>query len=147
MCLQINIQSLNRTRLGTISGQVWFAFEGKKAFPEDGWTDILIPVVKAWIESLYRLREGRANSESVFFMEGPFRIDLFLFPGVDLVTIHFVRRGDADALVESATGSLRELLTSATKTAKLIINQCKKLGWSNDDIVELEQLLTCMPGI
>jgi hypothetical protein len=55
-------------------GEVWI-FVGKVAFPAVGWTDFSFCVLGAWAWALRRLIAG-SRSERVFFMEGPYEVEL-----------------------------------------------------------------------
>jgi len=46
-------------------------------FPdEDGRTDLVVPVCTAWLEAICSLKIKGPSSRKVWFMDGPYRVDL-----------------------------------------------------------------------
>jgi hypothetical protein len=52
--LKVEPASLNRSRLGTISGRIYLQ-TGTGGFPSAGWSDIVLPMLCAWFNALKSL--------------------------------------------------------------------------------------------
>src|SRR5262252_3125271 len=72
--LKIDPESLHRTKMGTISGEIWL--QGNEwAFPAERWNDIVIPVLSAWLAAVSDLWRGVRKRDLVHFMDGPYFVE------------------------------------------------------------------------
>src|SRR5882724_8337412 len=67
--------SLRKSESGAIWGEVWCQFDSHN-FPEANWTDLIVAILIAWLEALYTLISGSEHCATVFFMDGPFHINV-----------------------------------------------------------------------
>ena len=120
-----------RSASGTVWGRVYFESDGQ-FFPDSGWTDMVVPFSSAWLEALTRIASGSTDRETVWFMDGPFRLDLSMTSS-GLLEITFVHK---EAVKESTKASIEELLQDAISVGKQLVTSCKERGWpdSDDDI-------------
>ncbi|HXJ40167.1 MAG TPA: hypothetical protein VNH18_12890 [Bryobacteraceae bacterium] len=72
--LRVDPESLQRSRMGTISGQVYLQTDAG-GFPEVGWDDIVVPVLYAWLNAV-NFVSASSRAQVVHFMDGPFRVEL-----------------------------------------------------------------------
>src|SRR5712691_6270066 len=98
-----------RSQSGTIWGRVYFEI-GDHFFPDNGWTDIVVAFSSAWLEALIRIGTESASRERVWFMDGPFVIDISAEGGHGLLGLSFLYK---EAVRESTGARLRDLLQNA----------------------------------
>ncbi len=93
---------------------------------------MVVPFSSAWLEALTRIASGSTDRETVWFMDGPFRLDLSMTSS-GLLEITFVHK---EAVKESTKASIEELLQDAISVGKQLVTSCKERGWpdSDDDI-------------
>ena len=68
-------QSAKQGNNDLVIGRVWLSL-GDLDFPERGWPDFVVRVVRWWVEATTDLATGRAAEATVRFMDGPYRIEL-----------------------------------------------------------------------
>ena len=49
---------------------------GSESFPAVGWNDFIIVILTGWASALHRLALGTSQYERVYFMEGPYEVQL-----------------------------------------------------------------------
>src|SRR5262245_13760143 len=79
---------LSRSKSGTAWGRVYFDL-GNEAFPDRGWSDMVVAFAEAWLSALIGLARFDKHKERVYFMDGPFAIDITL-RGEGMVTLDFI---------------------------------------------------------
>lgn len=126
----VDCRSLERGSRGPIWGRVCVCI-GNTFFPEGNWTDIAAAFCLAWLRQIHRLASRDDTSGSVFFMDGPFRVD-FNRSSADSIELRFVdfRRGDSvEYRCECATEAL---LQDAASCAQFLVKAADEKGWSDD---------------
>jgi hypothetical protein len=124
---------LSRSQSGTVWGRIFFDL-GAKAFPDKGWSDLVVVVTNAWIEGLLQITAGTKETTKVFFMDGPLAVNISR-GGPGSVKLDFIHK---DSVKESATTSLDGLLQDAIFAGKNLLEICRHHGWSSDsDYVRL----------
>ena len=119
---------------------------GKTYFPCKDWTDMADSVLFQWIENVLRNR-GRDNTHyELFFMDGPYKIDVFQETS-EVILRGTCFRGDNETVFEfkcSYKALVSELL-SATKTLQNILKTNPLFSHHFENIVastcHYEQLL------
>jgi hypothetical protein len=129
--LRVAANTLARSKLGTISGEVWCQL-GEEGFPQVGWSDIAAAVVSWWLESTVRLVDGRKRNAVMRFMDGPFEVRVF------------AKRRDlwqADLVDEHPPVKIRQVefmpdqfLRSLIASSGEVVEQCLKNGWKSNDV-------------
>jgi len=99
--LHLDLDTLTRTRMGTISAQVWTSLSGC-GFPEEGWSDMPLAVLDSIKSAIDFLRAGAASSTSSFF-DGPFELLFTLSGSTDVLVTGVDRRGVLPALATQTT--------------------------------------------
>jgi hypothetical protein len=71
----VDTSSLTRSSRGQIVGVAYTTINGC-AYPKAEWSDSVIPVLSSWLESLFDLANRSSGKVSLYFMDGPFRIEV-----------------------------------------------------------------------
>ena len=132
----VNTSSLNRTGMGSITGQVFLQSKAG-TFPEDRWSDFPVVILAWWIEGLSALVDGRERSFQGLFMDGPFA---FIVQGGAGVSGHIAwgKRGE-----EAPIGivDVAALLRSAVAAGRLVAESCRSRSWAGKDLEMLERAI------
>jgi hypothetical protein len=135
--LIVDPSSLRRSRLGTISGQIYLQTT-QGAFPGLGWSDIVIPFLCAWLNAILKLCAGQRETERVDFFDGPYCAYLRRLDSNSISILMVEDRQDGkQQSVEIPTG---ELLRNAASSSSQILAECRHRGWSDSDIRKLQKL-------
>lgn len=120
---------LSRTKLGTIGGTIYFQIGEDQFFPEKGWTDVPLAVLRAWLEILVQIVNGTITEGSAPFFDGDLRVGVSVI-GLGLVHLSFLH----DQKIQfSTTASIRDLLENALAVAEFLLRTCRTKNWSNSD--------------
>jgi hypothetical protein len=136
--LLVQPDSLSRSALGTISGGIALHFD-EHVFPASDWSDLVVAVSLAWLETLVRIDRRDIREARVHFLDGPFCVDVRLDGGsiiVGLVESTLKR----DVLRHQMSANLKEVLRDAASTVAQILHECRLRGWNDDEIARLYQL-------
>jgi hypothetical protein len=55
----------------SLTAKIWLSFDGQH-FPEERWSDLVVPVAGDWCHSLLKLYRGTNGEAKLKFMDGPF---------------------------------------------------------------------------
>jgi hypothetical protein len=124
--------ALERSKSGTIWGRVYFE-NGDQFFPEQGWTDMAVPFLSAWLDALIRMATRATREEVVWFMDGPFKVVLSL-KDHGTVAASLMHNEIAD---QSANATLEDLLQNAVSLGQQILTICEQRGWQDRDTLAL----------
>lgn len=109
-------------------------------FPEEGWNDFPVVVLRWWIEAVRRILDGGSESEELDFMDGPFVLVVDRSGERDLLVRCRVdqggRRIEHQALV-SAAKIQEQLLLVGEELAQA----CEGRGWLGNDLATLQAAL------
>lgn len=131
MRLFVDDNCLQRTRMGTISGLIYFETE-KGFFPEKGWSDLVVAFTSAWIEALIRIASN-SKSEQVWFIDGPYAVDLSI-SDLGMVEARFVHdQLKGKSLLQSSSATKEHLFSNAITIAGTVLTACSQKGWSDND--------------
>jgi hypothetical protein len=112
-----------------MTGVVFVELNGSP-FPARGWNDFPLVFLDAWARGLLRLLRNESRSERVYFMEGPYCIDLVLTEN-RMVAVSALKRPDQKTL--SSSVSLLSLILNATEVSKGILSALgSKKNYSKD---------------
>jgi hypothetical protein len=132
---------LSCSKSGTIWGRVYFDL-GDEDFPGRGWSDMVVAFVAAWQSALVQLARLDKHKERVYFMDGPYAIDVTLC-GEGTVTLDFIHD---DATKDSRKTRIDALLRNAVSVSDQLLSICKVRGWlDGNDIHEL--IVTRQQGV
>jgi hypothetical protein len=125
-------QFFTRSKSGAIWGRVYFEI-GDSFFPDNGWTDLIAAFTTAWLEALTRIATGSVASNRIWFMDGPFAVDVSA-SGHGVLKVTFLHK---EAVKHSAEAILRDLLENATTVSKQVLASSELRGWSGKDVGDL----------
>lgn len=135
MRLYLSLETLRRSKKGTISGQVWLDFE-EGTFPEKNWSDIAVAVVLAFLSATEKIISGRSDSEMVYFLDGPFYVQITR-SAADRLEFHTFARQQSSHVV---LADLQDWVTSVRSTAQELLRFCAAQGWDDADIAGLRTI-------
>jgi len=136
--LEIDTESFSRSSLGVISGVIAIRI-GDESFPAIDWDDLIVPVAIAWLEAILRIVGHLSKSERIWFMDGPFWVDL-IDSEYDVRLFAVEDRSSGNLIRHDVGVDLHDLLANVANTAGQIIHECRLRGWNDSDLVKLEQL-------
>src|ERR1035441_4115170 len=117
--LLIDGGSFTRTKMGTVSASIWFEAE-TTCFPARGWRDLAPAFVRYWFEGLARRASG-ASRKTVRFMDGPYRVQLWVV-GRQHLEMRFIRdESDKDNLLFSPRAEIWTVLGAATRPGEQLL--------------------------
>jgi len=138
----VDLSGLERTQKGSIVGRIWLVLDDH-AFPERGWSDLVVVVLGWWIEELLRTESTDDTTMTLLFMDGPYSVRLRAPAEGDVWSVSLLRdRGPADRKRE-AVGStdLGEFAAAVLTVAREVIAACRQKGWSDDrEVLRLSRL-------
>ncbi len=137
MRLLINTESLARSKKGTTFGLVYFETESG-LFPGKGWTDLAPAFARAWLEAMIRIASGSTKTETVWFMDGPYTVEVSATnPGiVEMKFIHSPQKGDI--VLHSAKAEIANLLQNAVLVGEQVLADYQQRRWRDNDTEPLE---------
>lgn len=128
----VETDQLRKSAYGRIWGPIWLAYSELEAFPDEGWDDIVLPILTAWINALIGFSQRNTGSATVYFMDGPFRAALELSGtdvSIELLSDRF-RDGESCGMF---TSDLRWMLSNATAEGAKVLHELRVRGWDVGD--------------
>jgi hypothetical protein len=105
--------TLSQSKMGSVTGVVYFDFGSGRKFPGEGWNDFVAVILSWWMVALQKIQAG--EKAELRFMDGPYWISTV--PQGPIVLLRCTEdRNGAGVLYEVAVGIedlKRELLTFA----------------------------------
>jgi hypothetical protein len=129
-----------RSTSGSISAGLWFSF-GPTAFPEERWEDFATAILAALVEAVQRLLEGSSETEEVFLMEGPYRLEMQVEDEAHVTISAICNRGKLVVEHEQIFETVA-LAVDLCAAAEQLLSWCRPVGWIGRDEVQLEQGVT-----
>jgi hypothetical protein len=129
--LLVDCASLERSNSGAIWGRICLEV-ADRFFPDAGWTDIAVVICVAWLEGLRRIASGEIITGRVYFMDGPFRVDLKRASreAIELSLVNFRK----DEVVEHRSEeTIRLLLRNAVACGQSVLNSSNEHDWGKKD--------------
>jgi hypothetical protein len=137
LVLIIDLESLQKSDAGTISGKVAFHI-ADEFFPEANWNDLAVAVCLAWVEALVRVIRRESISQRVMLMDGPYAVKIALGkagPEVDFVQSRLA----GDIVTGHWTFIAEESLRDAVVVGDGVCRECEFRGWRSGDLTTLHQ--------
>ena len=126
--------SLEKGELGPIWGKVCLS-AGEGFFPDAGWTDIVVAFCGYWLHVLRQLASKETTTETVFFMDGPFRADMKL-TSADSLQLVLVDFHNGDMVEHRSDERIATLLENAIAAGESLLNTAKERNWGDDKDVQ-----------
>jgi len=130
-------ESLQRSPAGSISGRIWLASESL-SFPEEGWSDLPVILLSAWLEGLREVSARRESSTRLLFMDGPFEA-ILSSESLTVTRVSFLRR--EQRFMSDLKVDPDYLLQSARQAAGDVVEVCIKREWLNEDLRKLRRVM------
>jgi hypothetical protein len=127
-------------RLGTrgpSTGDLWITLGGA-AFPGPRWNDFVVVILGAWCAAVLRIVRSGSTMEEVYFMEGPYSVELSPAEKGELHLRAICRPGGESA---RAVVSLAAHVTHLLEVAGSTVEAARRLGDIGRDAVRLEHVL------
>jgi hypothetical protein len=131
--------TLHQSKMGSVTGVVYFDFGGGRQFPAAGWSDFVIIVVSWWLAALDRISQGGVETE-LHFMDGPYWIVMVAQTGAKLLLRCSENRRDAEAVYEVVVG-WGDLRRQLTNLASEVSQACARAGIESADLDHLRRHL------
>ncbi|WP_437966774.1 hypothetical protein WMF04_45615 [Sorangium sp. So ce260] len=140
MRIVFEASTLHNSRMGAVTGVVYFDFGPEQQFPVVGWNDFVVVVAGWWLAALNQIT--RTGGEIVLrFMDGPYWITVVPQEGSKmLLRCTEDRRGAG--VVQSSTVDLRELEREIGGFARAVSLACAAAGIKSTDVENLRSLLS-----
>jgi hypothetical protein len=132
--------TLRQSRLGSISGVVYFEFNPERQFPSLGWNDFVVVLASWWMVALKEITEG-ASEVKLRFMDGPYWITVVSQEGELLLRCTEDRRGAG--VVYELRVKLSDLTGEIFTFARKVSDACKTAGINS---VDLDNMRTALPN-
>lgn len=135
MKLLVNTKTIQKSEFGSITGGLFFVFEGQY-FPAEEWIDFPVVILGWWLGALADVLDG--DSECKFgFMDGPYQIDIKR-QGNNMCVLNCIRDTRNKEILFSNEVSLSEIINQVISAAKKTYKHCLEDNWVNDDLNELK---------
>lgn len=132
--------TLRQSRLGSITGVVYFDFGVERQFPSLGWNDFVVVLASWWMVGLKEVTE-RASEVKLRFMDGPYWITVVSQDGGVFLRCTEDRRGAG--VVYEFKVELSDLTGEIFTFARNVSDACKTAGITS---VDLENMRTALPN-
>jgi hypothetical protein len=133
MSIAVNIDSANlhRSQSGAVWGPIWLEANGI-AFPVKGWSDIVAPLLHALLDGLNELQKNPAESQQVWFMDGPYFVELSCDAGI--LNVRMFRDDSSGLLLHgSAEASFGTFISNVAAAANELLATFEHRGWIDRD--------------
>jgi hypothetical protein len=119
------------------TGVVFLEISGSP-FPGRGWNDFPVVFLDAWVRSLLRLVRKESKGERVYFMEGPYCVDL---SWVDPETVELTGLKRPAQRILVARASLGSLVANAKEVSRRVVSDLELSGYRSTDLERLADAL------
>jgi len=130
--------TLHQSRLGSITGVVYFEFDPERQFPSLGWNDFVVVLGSWWIVALREITEG-ASEVKLRFMDGPYWITVASHEGEAVLRCTEERRGAG--VTYEAKVKLIDLTAEIFSYASKVSDACRAAGISSTDLGNMRTAL------
>lgn len=118
------------------TGRLWIGF-GARGFPEEGWNDFVVVVLRCLCAGVDELVRGTSVRVVVRFMDGPFAVVAERTAGGG-VSLAGIRDTGSPAMICEGTDDLRAFAKRVRRSASLVLQTCADLGWQGPDLDALQ---------
>jgi|SRR6478609_7355523 len=139
MRIVFDANTLHQSKMGSITGVVYFDFGAEQQFPVAGWSDFVAVVASWWLAALEAF--SRAKTEVLLrFMDGPYWITAVAQEGSTVLLRCTVDRRGA-RVVHEAIVQAAELQEELTSFARAVSNACARACIESPDLDNVRRLL------
>ena len=137
----LDLSTLERTEKGSIVGRIWLVLDDY-AFPERGWSDLIVVVLGWWIEQLLQMGSAE-DTMTLQFMDGPYSARMQAPSEGDMWSVYLLRdRAPLGSKREAAGAAERTQFAARVLTAaREVVDACRRKGWTDDhEVLKLGRL-------
>jgi hypothetical protein len=132
--------TLHQSKMGSITGVVYFDFGSGRQFPAAGWNDFVVVVSGWWLAAVHDLDRGSVESV-LHFMDGPYWINA-VADGPRVLLRCTGGRAHSEVLHYEVLVEMEELRHKLTAFAMQVSKACTK---ANIKSADLDGLRTQLP--
>ena len=140
MHISFDPSTLRQSRLGSITGVVYFEFDQGRKFPSLGWNDFVVVVASWWIVALKEIIEG-ATEVKLRFMDGPYWIAVA--SQESKLLLRCIDDHQGGRILYDLPVELDDLVAEIFGFARKVSEACMKAGISSAD---LDRMRTALPN-
>ncbi len=130
--------TFERKSVGPVWGTIFFQF-AQGCFPAAGWSDIVVPIITAWLKMINRIAAGNSGTHEVYFMDGPY---LIVARSVNETSVSLELVDDHPTKVTTpVSANLSMLLENAVAVGNKVEKECHARGWHDRDTTSLSHEL------
>ena len=131
--------SIHQSRLGSVTGVVYYDFGGDQQFPIAGWNDFVVVVANWWLAALEGMTHG-TNETRLRFMDGPYWITV-VSQGGSAVLLRCVEERTRASVVNEVIVEVDALSRSLKKLANDVSRACAEAHIESHDLDNLRKYL------
>jgi hypothetical protein len=134
----VDTATFERKSGGPVWGTIFFQF-GRGCFPAPGWSDIVVPIIAAWLTMINRIAAGKSGTHEVYFMDGPY---LIVARSVNETSVSLELVDDHPTKVTTpVSANLSMLLENAVAVGNQVEKECQARRWHDRDTTSLSNEL------
>jgi hypothetical protein len=121
---------------------MWLSLNGRD-FPAERWNDFAVVIVAAFANALAQLASGSITHRTVFFMDGPFQVDLTLVDENMVRMLAIERTATEGRTIEHAAGEapLEEVEQQLLSLGEQLSHVARFAGDTPRDVQNLQRAL------
>ncbi|MCB1020413.1 MAG: hypothetical protein KDC27_10820 [Acidobacteria bacterium] len=129
--LVTELGELNVRANGPVTAGIWFATDSS-GFPMVGWTDFIVVILGWWVAAILRLLREDSGTERVYFMDGPYAVEVSKSAWGRLHLRMFAGPGEGQ---EVATGEadVTHFIAELSRQSQKLLDECELQGWWSPD--------------
>lgn len=131
--------TIHVSKMGAVTGVVYFDFGADRQFPIARWNDFVIVVASWWLSAVRKLSREHQETE-LRFMDGPYWITLIVQGDSRLLLRCIEDRRGAGIAYEVVVG-VEELERELLKFAREVLGACSSAGIETADLDDLRRSL------
>lgn len=140
--IHMPLSEIFMSKNNSITGVIYFQ-NNEVTFPNNKWTDLIVPILLNWSEQLISLSKNESNTEVLQFLDGPYstRIDEVSRNQWRMTWIDYNNREAKEILKHSIIIEPKMILGDLHQRVSEIIDKFNQEGWNIKEIVELKKHL------
>ncbi len=124
--------SLHQSRMGAVTGVVYFDFGSDQHFPVKGWNDFVVVIAGWWLAAVEEISRGSRETK-LRFMDGPYWITIIAEPDGSVTLRCTEDRKGADVIGEQIA-TLDALRSELQSFANRVLRGCVDRAIESPDL-------------
>jgi hypothetical protein len=126
-----------------VRGTIFFQ-QGSIDFPTNDWSDFVVVVLEWWLRALMPIIRGEEATAELFFMEGPYQVNVGALSST-MIVMHFFDRSRPEFFASGQTQqSLSDFIHNICDASDAVVNWVKRIDLKNRDLDRLHTTLSEM---